>query len=225
MPVEFSVAAYRFGHTLIRPRYDLNDTIRDRPIFDPAGTKGGGQDLRGFQPLLDKWEAKWQLFFELDTAQAPQPSRRVDHLLASGLSTLPFATAEQSLAVRNLKRGRALGLPSGEDVARAMCLTPLTSEEIGLSGLGLDAHAAELEGNTPLWFYILREADVRGGGQRLGPIGGRVVGEVLIGLLWGDPFSYLRIFPCWKPGDEGLIPQQEPARLTMPDLIRFALNA
>jgi hypothetical protein len=52
---------------------------------------------------------------------------------------------------------------------------------------------------TPLWFYILKEAEHRGGGDRLGPVGGRIVPEVLIGLLRADPASYLSLEPGWEP--------------------------
>ena len=102
-----------------------------------------------------------------------------------------------------------------------MCIDPLSSDDIGISGLGIQ-QADEFARNTPLWFYILRESDVVGDGRLLGPVGGRIVAESLIVLLKGDSYSYIRVFPCWQPIDEGLIPQQDPNRLTVPDLIRFA---
>lgn len=225
MPVEFSVAAYRFGHSLVRPRYDLNDTIRDRPIFNPQGQPGGGQDLRGFQPLLSGWSVDWSFFFST-TDQRPQASRTIDIRLAPGLASLPFVIdpadpPASNLAVRNLRRGQALGLPSGEAVARRMGIAPLTAEEVGLAELGLaDDVQSDLAGRTPLWFYILREAERRAEGRRLGPVGSRIVAETLIGLLDGDAFSYLSVEPNWKPKDEGRIPQQA-ERFEIADLIRF----
>jgi hypothetical protein len=100
--------------------------------------------------------------------------------------------AYHSLAARDLQRGAAIGLPSGEAVARAMGVEPLTREEAGLGAFGW-------EGETPLWLYVLREADVRGGGERLGEVGGRLVAEVLLGLLDADPESYRTLDPSWQP--------------------------
>lgn len=220
MPVEFSVAAYRFGHSMVRPIYDLNGTIRDKPIFDAAGGPGAGQDLRGFQPLLSGWSADWSFFFQMTDAR-PQASRLIDTRLAPGLASLPFARDEARLAMRNLLRGRALGLPSGEAVARRMGLDPLSEEQLGLEGLGLAEEVRnELRGKTPLWVYVLREAEVQTGGLRLGQVGGRIVAETLIGLLHGDPFSFLNIDPAWTPARAGLIPQSG-GNIEFADLIRF----
>jgi hypothetical protein len=97
-----------------------------------------------------------------------------------------------SLAVRDLERGQGVGLPSGEAVARRMGEAPLSAEEVGASG-------ANGSSETPLWYYILREADVREAGDRLGPVGGRIVGEVLIGLLDLDPASVRHAPTSWTP--------------------------
>ena len=53
--------------------------------------------------------------------------------------------------------------------------------------------------NTPLWYYILAEAKVAAGGLNLGPVGGRIVAETLIGLLRADPTSYLQAHPRFQP--------------------------
>jgi hypothetical protein len=53
--------------------------------------------------------------------------------------------------------------------------------------------------STPLWFYILKESEVVADGKRLGPVGGRIVAEVFIGILEGDRLSYLRQEPDWTP--------------------------
>ena len=97
-----------------------------------------------------------------------------------------------SLAVRDLERGQRVGLPSGEAVARHIGVTPLTGDEVG-------ARTAGWRDETPLWYYILREAAVRAGGHRLGPVGGRIVGEVLVGLLDLDPASVRHAPSDWKP--------------------------
>ena len=97
-----------------------------------------------------------------------------------------------SLAVRDLVRGEGVGLPSGEAVARLMGEPPLSAEEVGTSSAGWSSE-------TPLWYYILREADVHHGGHRLGPVGSRIVGEVLIGLLDLDPGSVRHAPQSWTP--------------------------
>jgi hypothetical protein len=119
------------------------------------------------------------------------------------------APEHHSLASRDLQRGGALGLPSGEAVARLVGVVPLTREEGGLDGW---------EGETPLWYYVLKEAEVRSGGQHLGPVGGRIVAEVLLGLLDADPGSYRSADPGWHP----TVPSAEPGRFTMADLLVFA---
>jgi hypothetical protein len=97
-----------------------------------------------------------------------------------------------SLAVRDLERGEGVGLPSGEALARHLGETPLTREEVGVE-------STNWHGETPLWFYILREAYARSGGDHLGPIGGRIVGDVLMGLLQADPLWYHNVDPTWRP--------------------------
>ncbi|MCA1688211.1 MAG: hypothetical protein LC714_06405 [Actinobacteria bacterium] len=115
-----------------------------------------------------------------------------------------------SLAVRDLQRGTALGLPSGEAVARVIGVEPLTADECGLSPGWV--------GETPLWYYVLKEAEVRAEGEHLGPVGGRIVAEVLLGLLDVDPDSYRNAEPDWRP----VLPAMEPGRFTMADLLVFA---
>ena len=72
---------------------------------------------------------------------------------------------------------------------------------------------------APLWFYILKEAEIVGKGRQLGPVGGRIVAEVLVGLLQRDLNSYLYLNAAWKPA-----PPIAPARgqFTMADLLRYA---
>ena len=80
---------------------------------------------------------------------------------------------------------------------------------------------ADLTGNAPLWFYVLKEAEVLGGSQHLGPVGGRIVAEVLIGLLLGDPLSYINVAPGWKPDLPGAKIQGE---YTLSDLVNFGIE-
>jgi hypothetical protein len=186
IPFEFADAGFRYGHGQIRHRYRLQDGGGECSVFP---------DLVGFRPVAREHRIDWRLLF----GPAAQPAKRMDGRLAASLIALPLAItggvdvdAYHSLAARDLQRGAAIGLPSGEAVARAMGVEPLTREESGLGAFGWD-------GETPLWLYVLREADVRGGGDRLGEVGGRLVAEVLLGLLDADPESYRALDPGWEP--------------------------
>jgi hypothetical protein len=122
------------------------------------------------------------------------------------------ADGVQSLASRNLMRHVNFGLPSGQAVARLMGVQVLSPAQLAeLQPYGLDR-------STPLWFYILKEAELLESGLRLGPVGGRIVGEVFIGLLKADAESYLTAQPNWKP----VLPSTAAGDFRMTDLLKFA---
>ena len=128
-------------------------------------------------------------------AAEPQDQREADAaaLPAAGHRGPSQRPELHSLAVRNLLRGKALGLPSGQAVATAVGATPITNTQLGLSGAAWDSQA-------PLWFYILKEAQrAPQSGQRLGPVGGLIVAEVLLGLLKYDATSFVNAETPWKP--------------------------
>jgi hypothetical protein len=215
MPIEFSTAAYRFGHSMVRPIYRLNTKLSGgNPQPDPtnpdeikrgidgrqfifAGLKERG--LNGFDAFPKEWGIDWNLFFDLSGDKdkrigknRTQPAYKIDTSLVNPLAFLPeFSEINASkptppltdvtqlqpkpmpgqlpnLALRNLLRGVAMGLPSGQDVARAMGIEPL---EDRLLKVGKATNAEEYNkletlasidtsfvGSAPLWFYILAEA-------------------------------------------------------------------
>jgi hypothetical protein len=198
IPVEFSVAAYRFGHSQVRPGYRINADFA-RPIFaaqSAGGADGLPNDLSGGRRIRPQQVIDWREFFKLDDSK-PQVGKAIDVKLSSPLLNLPFPSGTpedpKSLAVRNLLRHLTLGVPSGQNVARAMDEEPLDQKELH------DLRDLDLDRDTPLWFYILREAELQPKGAYLGPVGGRIVGEVVLGLLEGDRLSYLRAGGRWTP--------------------------
>jgi hypothetical protein len=218
MPVEFSAAAYRFGHSMVRDDYKLNDHHPNVPVFVPR--VASGPTLAGFRRLPRELEIEWKHFFVIDPATRPQMSMRIDASLAQQLAHLPPDGA--SLPFLNLRRGNDLGLPRGDAVARELGVERLSEPEL-LAALPPDAddRARELVvKQTPLWYYVLSEARARGdGGLRLGPTGGQIVAKVVNGLLQADPNSYVSVDPAWTP----TLPSLESMSFTMADLVRFTL--
>jgi hypothetical protein len=202
IPVEFSVSAYRFGHSQVRPSYRANfGTSATNAaeqffalIFDPRTTDPNDPaDLRGGKRAPRRF-IDWQTFFDFGDGRARR-NKRIDTKLSTVLFELMGQPQDEpiSLASRNLIRSLTMKVPSGQRVAKAMQLPVLSPPDLD------DLSTFNLQGRTPLWFYVLREADVVAKGERLGPVGGRIVVEVIIGLIQGDPHSYLRQDPDWTP--------------------------
>ena len=255
MPVEFSVAAYRVGHSMVRPGYRLNDSDSTLlPIFmtPDAAALGFKDDLTGFRAMVSDRAIDWGRFVDLDVRtydgtpdqnkQRLQLAYRIDTSVVNPLSVLPAAVAANpsSLAERNLLRGWRLGLPSGQHVAKSMGVTPMDDKDI-LIGKGVDQPAAgevpfsistvspAFIENCPLWTYILAEAmhfketvkipvkeSVSITTPRLGPVGGRIVAEVFLGLMFGDNHSLLKLEPTWQPKDN--------PNYALKDFVNYALG-
>ena len=243
MPVEFSVAAYRLGHSMVRPGYRLNDGNL-LPIFNTPESQAAGfkDDLTGFRQVVQGRAIDWGRFIDIDTRPYGVPDKkddpnnksrlqfayRIDTSVVFALSHLPIpqvvAAPPPALPVRNLIRGWQMGLPSGQQVAHAMSVTPMADKDI-LIGKGVDKQdptdppivsidkiSPIFANNCPLWTYILAEAmnhqvkvkisvqnPIQITTPQLGPVGGGIVAEVFLGLMFGDNHSLLGSDPTWKP--------------------------
>jgi hypothetical protein len=216
MPVEFSVAAYRFGHSMVRGLYRVNASTNRVPVFSGSfGTPG--IDLVGFSPSPTNFGIDWSLFLPggKTSGGAVQASYKIDASITNSLSLLPLPVSSEGpadLAVRNLLRSSQVGLPSGQDIARAMGIRPLPDNQILIGKATGDATEAtpitsissSFAGKAPLWAYILAESTAHAyriengaivGSQKapftLGPVGGRIVTETFVGLLLSDSNSIL----------------------------------
>jgi len=227
MPVEFQGAAYRFGHSMVRPSYRANLAGDDGEpffgmVFDPAGEGVADPvDLRGACRAPRRFIG-WQTFFDFGDGNM-RPNKRIDTKLSTPLFNLPMGAiasgdAPTSLPQRNLLRHVTWSLPSGQKIAEAMRQPQLAAGDLSeLAGYGLG-----LDRSTPLWYYVLKEAEVMTDGLTLGPIGARIVAEVFLGALELDDNSYLKQNRGrWRP----TLPRRNgrvTGEFTMVDLLTFA---
>jgi hypothetical protein len=218
MPIEFGAASYRFGHSMVRPSYRANFTSGTGDsaspaadpffalVFDATEPDFNGpvsydrDDLLGGYPAPRRYVG-WQTFFDLGDGQVKN-NKKIDTTISSVLFTLPVPaiaphtqTAPTVLPQRNLLRQLTWSLPSGQAIAQAMGVPPLTPAD--LSDIG--SVYAPFAASTPLWYYILAEAKIATDGLTLGPVAARIVTETLIGLLRADPTSYLSVYPRFTP--------------------------
>jgi hypothetical protein len=252
MPVEFSVAAYRLGHSMIRPGYRLNDEPKN--LIAIFSKKQGDPSLAGFQPIVAGRAIDWGRFIDIGTRAYDgdekakmhrlQFAYRIDTSVVGQLFHLPHVVVQDppdSLALRNLERGFRLNLPSGQSVAKAMGVPVMLDDDImigkavdkpekgDVKGPIVTVAGEAFAGNCPLWTYILAEAaanqipmDIPVSGAKkhittpqLGPVGGRIVAEVFLGILFGDHSSLLSQDPKWHPTNPNF---------KLKDLVSYALG-
>jgi hypothetical protein len=238
MPIEFSVAAYRLGHSMIRRAYNWNR------IFDTGfGSlellfrfSAGSGNIDGLPRLPSTWIADFRRLYDFkdagrDDLAVPAAkfnrAMRIDTRLSDSLATLPRLPDEDNLAIRNLTRANMVRLATGQQMAtflrsKGVTVTTLTKPQLRdgnggaeLDGLTQPQRDAVLR-DTPLWFYILREAEL--GGGKLRGVGARIVAETFHRAMEGSQISILRD-PTWRPS---LGPDSTTFRMV--DLLLFAFR-
>jgi hypothetical protein len=260
VPLEFVAACGRFGHSMVKHRYDWNahHPGAGAPAFWESTYSSTAYPMR----MLDwSWVSDWGRLLPAEGETVPGggpggrwplqaaalSSRLADPLRRMPVAALPPGGPGQpplsaNLATRSLERAQSLRLSSGQAAVRRMNerlaargrpTVPLLSRDDILAGEGDAARTiltaagpgGRLCDETPMWLYVLKEADVQQGSRRLGAFGSRIVGETLDAAVAASSPSMLagdgrRPELSWRP-DPRLRPSR-PDRYGLRDLVAFA---
>lgn len=241
MPVEFAFAAFRFGHSMARDAYDWNAEFTNAAfplMFAFTGSHRnpmfGVTDSR----LPSNWPADWaRVASKVDPAFPKRATRKIDTHIAPPLGNLPtdagaeMEQALKNLAHRNLLRSQLVNVPAAQACIATILaetgfsIAPLTEDQLSSGATGGAIQGSDLVSKTPLWFYVLKEAETHGNGECLGPLGSLIVADTIVGLMVHDEKSILNrkndAGDAWTSAD-GVMPDGIQIN-TFQDVLRAAL--
>lgn len=242
IPLEFTVAAFRFGHSMIRGSYDNFNRKQSSALLDNIMTFTGRGKMNGLpgKKLPGSWIINWHSFYEINNVPPTNMAEPINTALVLALLQLrPHFKKDNtdgrtsSMAALDLFRGRRFGLPTGQAVAEKINAPILDLRNLimgkvidGLGTVEADEIKKELADffskETPLWFYILAEAELQRDGK-LGAVGSRIVAETIIQILYYSEYSVLQ-FPTWETQegepDDGFLLNTD-GTFGMPEMLKF----
>jgi Animal haem peroxidase len=230
VPMEFAAAVFRFGHSMVSSQYDFNENFSKGGVVSQASLQSlfdftSHRGLGGHDRLPDHWVADWSMLTG-DNAAARSKSDRIDPFLVGlmlGLQDTKMITLA-SIAARNLLRGFHRRIPSGQSLAKATGMPPMSPKEIAkavaeVKDFDRFLQKSGFDKQTPAWLYVLSEARAKSRGSRLGPMASEIVARTILGLLRGNPASVLNAKGgSWSPADS---PLRTPAGKPVADIKTF----